>query len=186
MEAEFEVAAEAAHDQIKEESLKDGEGEKSRWIAWVALSTMVMALLSALGVLLAGVAVNELMIERTKEILEVSHLEADRIDVELLKSKHAILTSLGETLDNSEIEKIRKYQDKIEELKTDVALEEARVQRTIFEHELFAIGVTLLSIAITLCGMSVITKRRKIWAVGLVIGVIGASFVGSGIYKMFS
>ena len=152
----------------------------------VDLSTMVMALLSAVGALLAVFTANQLMIERTREVLEISRLEADCINIELLKSKHAILMSLGESLDNSEIEKIRKYQDKIDKLETDVESEEAKVQRGIFEHELFAIGVTLLSIAITLRAMSVVVKHKKIWVVGLVVGVIGASFLGIGIYKMIS
>jgi hypothetical protein len=61
-----------------------------------------------------------------------------------------------------------------------------KVQATIFEHELFAIGVTLLSTAITLSGKSVVTKRGMIWAPGFVVGVIGASVVGSDVYKVFS
>lgn len=36
------------------------------------------------------------------------HIWRPRINIELLKSKHAILTSLGEAPDNSEVEKIRK------------------------------------------------------------------------------
>lgn len=182
MASEFTEAADAAQDLIKEELLK---GE-SQWISRVALSTMVMALLSALGALLAGVTSNELITERTKEILEVSQLEADRIHVELLKSKHEILTSLGTAVDNSEVEEIRKYQDEIEELKTEIEAEESKVQITIFEHELFAFGVTLLSIAITLSGISLVAKRKRIWAAGLVIGVIGAGLVGIGVYKMLS
>ncbi len=100
MTSEIEEATEVAHALIKEEVQEENKDEKSQWIGLVSLSAMVMALLSALGALLAAVAANELMVERTKEILEISHLEADRIDIELLKSKHAILASLGEVLDS--------------------------------------------------------------------------------------
>ncbi len=186
MVSEFEEAAEVAHDLIKEELQKEGKDEKLLWIGLVSLSTMVMALLSALGALLAAVAANELMIERTKEILEISHLETDRINIELLKSKHAILTSLGEVPDSSEIERIRKYQDDNKKLKIDAEAEESIFQKAISEHELFAIGVTLLSIAIALSGMSLVAKRKMLWAVGLVFGVIGVSFVGVGVCKMIS
>ncbi len=184
MVSEFEEAPEAAQDSIKEKFMKEVEEEMSQWIGWVGISTVVMALLTAVGAFLAGFTANELMIERTKEVLEVSHLEANCIEIEVLKSKHAILTSLGESLDNSEIEKIRKYQDELEELETEVESEESKVRITLFEHELFAIGITLLSVGITLSGVSVVARRKKIWAVGLMFGVIGTSFLGIGIYRM--
>ena len=183
--AELEETAEFAKDLIREELLKDGEEEKYRWFDKVGLSATIMALLVAVGALLASYTSDELMIERTEEILEISYMEADRIDIELLKTKHAILLSLGESVDNLEIEKINKYQDEIEQFKSDTENEESKFVQTFFENKVFAIGVTLLSIALTLSGMSMISKSKKIWIVGLGFGLIGASFIGVGIYQMF-
>jgi hypothetical protein len=186
MASEFEEAAETARDIIKEESLKEVEKEEPQWIGWVALSTLVMALLSALGSLTAGITANDLIIERSKEILDLSHISADRVDIQVLKSKHAILTSMGETVDSSEIEKIRNYEDEMEKAGADAAVEESQFQRAFFEHELFAMGVTMLSISITLSGISVVTRRKRAWMVGLVFAVIGTSFLGIGVYRMIS
>ncbi len=55
-----------------------------------------------------------------------------------------------------------------------------------FEHELFVIGVTLFSIAITLSGMAMVVQRRMIWGVGLVFGLVGVCVIALGIFKMFS
>lgn len=186
MASEFEETAEAAHDQIKEKSLKEGGEEKPQWIDWVAISTMAMAIFTALGALLAGITANEMMVNRTKEILEFAQMETDRIEIELLKSKHEILTSLGVTVDDSEIERIRKNKREFEEMKADVEAVESEARKRIYEHELFAIGATLLSIAITLCGVSVVVMQKKIWAIGLVVSVIGVGFIGMGIYSMIS
>ena len=70
---------------------------------------MIMALFSAVGSLLAGVTANDILVDRTMEILEVSRLESDRVSIELLESKHQILTAMDQSVDPSEIEKIQRY-----------------------------------------------------------------------------
>jgi NRPS condensation-like uncharacterized protein len=116
--------------------------------------------------LLAGVTSNQLLIERTEAILEVAHMETDRLNFELLKTKHAILKSLGETLDSGETGMINKYEVHFQQLNTETDADESNVKITIFNHELFAIGVTLSSIAITLSGMSLVTNRKQVWLGG--------------------
>ena len=44
-------------------------------------------------------------------------------------------------------------------------------------------GVTLLSIAITLSGMAIIADRKIVWHVGIFFGAIGCGFVAWGIYR---
>jgi hypothetical protein len=184
MASEFEEAAKAAQVLINDKIPEGGSGEESHWVNRVALSTMIMALLSAVGSLLAGVTANDILVDRTMEILEVSRLEADRVSIELLESKHQILTAMDQSVDPSEIEKIQRYKATIEELKAEVEVEESKAQMAILEHELFAIGVTLLSVAITLGGISLIGHRKGIWKIGLLVGVIGACIVGVAAFKM--
>lgn len=184
MSSELEEVVETVHELIREELDQDHDRDIKSWINWVALSTMVMALLSAMGALLAANASTELMVERTNEILEVTRLQGDRIDVELLQSKHVILDSLGKAIDSSELEKIRKFQEEIQLLRAESQADEAMAQAAIFEHYLFEISVTFLSIGITLSGMSVITRKRHVWMVGLVFAFVGTSILGTGIYKL--
>ena len=162
MASEYEESAEAAHDLIKEELHKRNDEERSRWNSRVALSTMALALLSALGSLMTGITASESVLERTKEILDVSSYESDRLNIEVLKSKHEILTSLGEALNRAEIDRIRKFEDEMSRLQLEIQREELATQSTMFEHELFAIGVTLFSVAITLSGMSIVVQRRAL------------------------
>ncbi len=183
MASEFEEAAEVAQDLIKEKLSEESE-ELSQWMNHVALSTMVMALLVAIGVLLAGFSADDLMIERTEEILEKSSLESDRLDIEVLKSKHAVLLALDKVPDPEEIERIRTNQKEMEELNAKLETEQSKFENTLFEHQLQAIGVTLLSIALTLSGMAVIVKRKNIWKTGLVFGVIGTIFLVWGTMQM--
>ena len=56
---------------------------------WVALTAIILALFSSVGVLLAGLTSTSLM-DRTEEILELSKLEGDRLHIEVLRSKHDV------------------------------------------------------------------------------------------------
>jgi hypothetical protein len=182
MPSEYGEAAENAHEVIKEELHGKNESDHSEEIKWVALTTMIMALLSAMGALFAGITANESLLERTEEILEISSLESDRLHIEVLRSKHEILRSLGETPSDSDMERIRAYEVEARELKTAAEKEEKMARLAYFKHEVFAIGVTLLSVAITLGGMSIIVNRRILWIVGIFLGVGGCGFVGAGVY----
>ena len=91
---------------------------------------------------------------------------------------------MGHSPDQTELEKIREYEDQAKSLRPRVESEEASAETTILQHELFAIGVTLLSIAITLTGISLVARRRVVWGVGLVFGMAGTTFVGLGFFRM--
>lgn len=187
MGSELEEVAETATELVKDKVKENKESkEEWQWINWVAISTMIMALFSALGALWAGVTANDMMLDRTQEILDISYLEGDRLDIEILKLKRDLLDSLGKNLDKTEIDRIHQYEVKNQTLNADSKGQESQVKRTIFEHEWFAIGVTLLSIAITLAGMSIITRHKFIWVGSLLLSFIGTIFLGIGVHQMFS
>ena len=120
---------------------------------------------------------------RTKEILELSKLESDRLHIEVLRSKHDILNSLGKLPDPKEVERIWQYEKESAALAIAVAVEETQVGIANYVHAIFALGVTLLSIAITLSGMAIISDRQVLWHVGIVLGAVGCGLVGWGIFR---
>jgi hypothetical protein len=177
----IELATELALETVKE----DGpEGGRPRWYMYVALSTLLMALLTAIGALLAGVTSDEALQKRTEEIMEISILEGDRVQVDILSAKHEILVSLGKTPDEAEVERVREFKDAIEELAADVQREEKRIISSNSSSLVLAVAVTLLSVGITVSGMSVIVEQKMLWIVGIVFGVAGAVGVGIGVVTM--
>ncbi len=180
-------STEMASDLIMETTKEDKEnGEREIWHKQVAFSTLVMAGLTAIGALLAGITAHNALLERTKEIVEISILGGDRVNIEVLKAKHEILLSLGETPEESETDQIRAYEVEIEELKGDAAGEEAEILSANFSHLVFPIAVTLLAVGITVSGMSIIVEQEFLWIVGIVFGVVGAVGVGISILTMVS
>ena len=182
MKSEIEESAETAL-----ELMEDLEaGKESGWMGLIAVSTLVMALLSALGALLAGINANESILERTEEIIEISRKETEFLSIELLESKHEILNSLGTAPDSAEVERVRKERSEFEAERKKIMTDEGEVEAHIYEHEIFAGGVTLLSIAITLGGLALLAKRKIFWMIGLGFGITGTVLLALGIYSMFS
>ena len=173
-------------DELMLESIKEDGGthHAPRWHRYVALSSLVLALLTALGGLLAGMTAHEAQLERTAEIIEVSRLEGDRVTIEVLAAKHEILSTMGQAVDPDELEEIRVYQEEARELEREAFLDEVKAQRTGYSHLVLAIAVTVLSVGITLSGMAVVVEEKRLWVVGMVIGAAGVLGLFFGIFTM--
>jgi len=183
--SELPESVETAEDFIKDvmEPQEVGDGHP-RWHKHVALTTLVLALLTAIGAMLTGMSAHQAMIDRTQEIIEVNSFEGDRNYVETLKVKHEILTALGETPDQAEITTIAAIEEEILELEIRAVSDESLVKTTTKSHHIFAIAVALLSLGTALCGMSIIVNQKFLWGAGLLFGAIGTVGVGLGVLRM--
>ena len=79
MVSELQESAEAANDLILEEIQE--ERANSKWTSHLAFSTMVMAMVAAVGALLAGITANQAMIQSTSELLVASKLSEDELTI---------------------------------------------------------------------------------------------------------
>ena len=174
-----------ARDFVNEVVDSEGAGdEHPRWHKHVSLIVLIMALLTALVAVLAGMTAHQALIERTEEIIEVDILEDDRIYVETLRSKHEILTALGESPDQAEMEAIEAFEKEVRELEKEAAVEEAMVITAITTNRIFVIVVALFSLGTALCGMSIIADQKYLWIIGLLFGVVGTAGLGLGVISM--
>lgn len=107
---ELEEVAEGARDAVLEE-VEHPVKKQPGWVAWLAISTMVMALFCAVGALMAGITANEAVMERTHEIMEVVNRDRDQIEIEILRSKHDVLKALGVAADENERKIVEKSRD---------------------------------------------------------------------------
>lgn len=180
MSHDLTESAEIAADVIAERHQEEA-GADRKLIAIVAMSTMVMALFSAIGALFAGISANDAMLVRTAEILTETRLESDRLEVDILTANARLMQALGFEVDEEQVALIERDREEMIEFATEVELDEAEVEVVMRAHERLAVGVTLLSIAITLGGMALVTRRRPVWYLGLALSVAGAGYVITGL-----
>ncbi|MEC8992840.1 MAG: DUF4337 family protein [Candidatus Latescibacterota bacterium] len=97
--------------------------------------------------------------------------------------KHDLLRSLDKPVERSELERIRQYEDESDTLASSVAREQVQVTMADAKHNFFGLGVTLLSIAITLIGMAIVVDRPLLWHLGIVFGVAGSGLIAWGLVR---
>lgn len=185
--SEIYESTELATDLTMESTKVDEEvGGAHRWHRWVSVTTMLMALLSAVGAMLAGITAHEILLDRTEEIVAISRSQGDRLAIEVLKNKHEILISRGETPDEAELAQIQVFKAEVEELEMEAKRDEEGVQSSGRLHLIFAISVTLLAIGISLGGMAIIIEEKLLWYAGIGFGVVGSAGVVAGVVMMLS
>ncbi len=182
--------AERIADQVKEaieeaEARTSGGGSERDappWTHWVAFASLVMGLFSALGALLAGAAANEAILERTREILEMQAARGDRIEAELLSNRILLQQQIHGESDPALVDRVESLLAEAESIEDDRASMERFVEASVEDHEILEASVTLFALAISFCGMSVITRHRRLFAVGLGIGGVGLAFFVWGVF----
>jgi hypothetical protein len=182
----FEESTDRPNEPTKEKLLNNAGEDRPRWQTWASLSSLIMALLAAGGALLSAITANGLLLEKMKDINHTSRLESELLSVEVLKAKHDILMAMGQNPDVSEASRLKSLIENAGERQVEVHREDTNILITAHTHEVFSLGVTLLSIAIALCGMSVVSKRKLLWGGGLAVGAAGVILYGLGFVKMLS
>ena len=165
---------------------EDEAGEGPRWHRQVALSSLILALLAALAGLLAGLTASQELHVRTQEIMELTRLESERINIQVLKTKHELLDSLGRAVDPDELAQIQAYEEEVEALGAELAAEQRQEQRTGSTHLILAIAVLLLSVGITLGGMAIVVAEKRLWYAGLAVGAFGFLGLALGVVRMLT
>lgn len=180
----IEESAKMALEVAKEAVQREEGGHPPSWLAWATFSTMFMALFPVFGGLLAGITGNDAIIDRQKQLRKLIDLNRTELEAEVLLTRLAAMESAGQKPDPSMLQRIETKTNALDQYTQTAEKDEEASKAALEEHELFAIGTTILSMAITLTGMAVIVRRRPIWYSGVGISVFGAGAIIYGIVQM--
>ncbi|MDB4729956.1 DUF4337 family protein [bacterium] len=174
-ELALELAAESARDEHKEP-----------WVNHAAFSSMIIAMIMTVGALLSGISVNEAMIERQNEIVTQSKFNLTVLKNEILQNRLQIQEAEGvHTLEPLE-EQIESLEELAVEYSIETVNELHQSEATLHVHEMLAVGVTIMSIGVTMTGMSIVLRKKAIWYTSLIFAGLGMTFVFRGFYSYFS
>jgi Domain of unknown function (DUF4337) len=178
---EIEIPTEHLHEEIQEKA----EERKEKWILFVALSTAFMAVLAAVAGLLAGHHANEALIERVKASDEWNYYQSKNLKEEIVINSDKILHALAGahpqvTAEDSSKDIARYELDKAKSEKKAKAAEESS-EWHLSRHVPLATAVTAFQIAIAISAIAILTKKRRLWYVGLLLTLGGIVFLILGI-----
>jgi hypothetical protein len=180
---EIEVPTEHLNEEIQE----GAEEKKERWVLYLALSTAFMAVLAAVGGLLAGHHANEALIERVKASDQWSFYQAKNLKQEIAANTDQILHALsaGKLTGNEPVpdhsKDIARYEKEKEGIKEKAQEAERESEAHLGKHVPLARAVTAFQIAIAISAIAVLTRRKILWYGGLLLTAVGIVFLILGI-----
>jgi len=166
---EIEVPTEQLQEQLNEKSRESQE----KWVLMVALTAAVLAVFAAIAALLAGHYANEAMIEQLQASDQWAFYQAKGIKLAVTESKMDMLKQLGKEPSAKDIEKADKYRDEQKEINNVAHEKEQKSAVYLVLHNKIARGVTVFQVAIAICAISALTRRKWLWFGSMGLGILG-------------
>ena len=176
---ESERPTEFLEEQIHHHALHSN-GDRT---AWVAVTAAILATFAAVGSLLSNSRSNEAMMLQIQSSDQWSYYQEKGLKATLLASKIELLDVLNRPVPPTEKDKIQVDLDKQAAAKTEAETKEREAGHLFREHEAFSWAVTGFQIGISLSAISLLTKRRGFWLLGLASGAAGLSLLIFGLLR---
>jgi len=174
MPDEIDVPTEHLQESIKEEL----ERTEENWILRVALTAALLAVFAAIAALYAGHHANEAMLEQIQASDQWSYYQAKSIKSMLLKSKTDLLKTLDKPVDAQDEAKLEEYAGELKDIEQKAREAEQSSHRNFSRHTVLAKSVTAFQIAIAVCAISALTKRKWLWYFSMASGCGGLLLLG--------
>lgn len=176
------------------------ETKQDRWTTWVALTTTALAVMAAIttlymgkfssrAILLQGQETDQWAFFQGKSIKEHGYeLEKAHLTLEMGMFRNSMPKEASEQyqqLLGQYEEKIKKYNAEKEEIKANA--EKLAKEKLVSQQRggNFAFGLIFLQISIMLSSISVITKRKPLWYIGLFLSLFGLFYFLDGFYLFY-
>jgi Flp pilus assembly protein TadB len=175
------------------------EEQKEKWLNWLALTTVILAVSATLSAFkVAGYSTRSVLNE-VKASNQWNYYQAKRIRGYMFEvQKENLETDLklkGGTLPASAeqelekriamyAEKMKKWDEDRAQIGKDAKEFEKERDRSIRHGQSFGLAVVFLQMAILLSSIAALMKKKAVWAVGLAVGVVGLVYFMDG-YLLF-
>jgi hypothetical protein len=171
------------------------EEKKDPWMSYLALTTVILAVCATLSTFKGGgystravmsqsQASDQWAFFQAKSVkMNLYEIQREKIQMELLILNEKTQVHLIEAY-KKKIEDYTKKIEKYEGEKATIMAEAKKLEGIRDESQrhskVFGVAVIYLQIAILLSSIAGLLKRKQIWALGLVVGVIGIYYFADG------
>ena len=171
---EIEVPTEHLQEQLNERTRESEE----KWILMVALTAAILAVFAAIAALMAGHYANESMIGQLQASDQWAFYQAKGIKYIVLESKIDMLHQLGKETEPSDRQKADKYREEQKEIEKKAHEKEVESAYDLVIHNKLARSVTVFQVAIAICAISALTRRKFLWYGSILLGLAGVLLMG--------
>jgi hypothetical protein len=169
-------------ERLKEtiEAVEEKRDEKERWTLHVALSTAIIAVLAAIAGLMGNHHANEAVLEQIKSSDKWSYYQSKSIKSELAASTGQLITAMGKELPPDYNDKLARYEKQKAEITEQAQEAEKSSEEHLKRHITFSRGVTIFQIAIAISAIAILTKKKTMWYVSMLLAAAGSVFLVLG------
>lgn len=176
--------------QVEEaiEEVKHHEEEKEGWLAYISLSTAIIAIITALVGLYESQITAKTILTKNEAVLYQSQA-SDQWNFYQAKSVkshiYAVNAELYPEKKDDFTKKVATYKQEQDEIKAEAIKLESMKEHSNHEsehyyhkHHILSFAITFLQISIALASISALTRNKKVWTGSLVLSALGALIAG--------
>ena len=176
-------------DELSELKEHAEEGAEHESLAPVTVTMAILAVLVAAVSLLGHRAHTEELLHQTEATDQWAEYQAKDIRrhaYELFLDELSVFTlqSSGDTdkLKEKYGKEIERYEDQQKDIRAEATKAENDVKREGRRADRFDLGEVLLEAALVICSITLLTRKRFFWALGLVLGLVGVAIGSAGFF----
>jgi cation transport ATPase len=143
----------------------------------VALSTAIIAVLAAIAGLYGNHHANEAMLEQIKSSDQWAYYQSKSIKAEITDATTKILTAMDKPLPAESEEKKKHYEEEKAEIKKTAEEAHESSEHHMRQHIVLSRSVTIFQIAIAISAIAILTRKKLMWYVSMVLAVAGCLFL---------
>lgn len=165
--------------------------KKESWLNWLAITTILFSASATLSTFKGGGFSTRALLAQTNASDTWALYQSKSIKQHSFELNRDLLELQSAHLSGTDAaayqRKIAEYSASIERYKKEKG--EAEAQAKSFEDEkrqdqknggVFGLAVVFLQVAIMLSGLAALLKKKPVWVVGLLFGLVGAVYFGNG------
>jgi hypothetical protein len=190
MEKDLEEIVNDNIDEIGVDAVIERQRETSRntprWESWVALTSSLLAVLSAVTALYATFAADKAAVAESQETVDAAYAAGAEATYHILRTKIGILAAFEKPVDPADEAAATTHAILIEEYR-EKDRESGQIGGYEYHtHDQLTIAVALFQVSILLGGLAVVVQRPALWMFGMSFTAVGVWFMGNGLLEYFT
>jgi hypothetical protein len=158
------------------------EARERKWFNAVALSAGIISALAAIAAMQGNYLANEGMLAQIHGNDQWSLYESKSTKRHIEQNTVTILRALGKQEPSSLDKELKKLGDDQRESQSKANELEKVAGEDLEKHERFAYSVAAFQIAISLCAVAALLKRKPVWYMALGLAFLGSIFMAIGYF----
>jgi hypothetical protein len=176
------------------------EDQKDRWLNYLAVTTVLLALAATLSTLRVGSFSNRSILRQAQASDQWSYYQAKSIKAYLYELQKDKLQLELKLLDdnppkNAQEEfakkidtyskRVARYDQEKEDIQKEARNLESERDLATRHSQTFGVAVILLQLAILLSSIAALMKKKPVWFLGLALGAVGCVYFANGFWLLF-